>query len=298
MSIKTTFSIRDLEHLSGIKAHTIRIWERRYHLFEPIRSETNIRSYDQKSLQKLLNVVLLLNNGYKISKIAELPENDLYKITRELQINSDQPAHTTDNLKLSMLNFDRALFDQIYYQLLEKNSFRDIFINTFVPFLEEIGMLWLTKTITPAHEHFITNLIRQKVLIQTEKAQQLPILHDQTFALFLPINEIHELGLMYLHYELLLKGYNSVYLGQSVPMENLRDLQDIFDSVTFVGYFTVEPAEEFVPDYLQEFSEKILAHLNEKLHLLGRNAQVVIPDNVFPNVIIHKNIANFLNTLK
>ncbi|MDZ7614227.1 MAG: MerR family transcriptional regulator [Flavobacteriaceae bacterium] len=258
MSIKTTFSIRDLEHLSGIKAHTIRIWERRYHLFEPIRSETNIRSYDQKSLQKLLNVALLLDNGFKISKIAELPENDLYKITRELQINSDQPAQAMDNLKLSMLNFDRALFDQTYHQLLEKSSFRNVFLKTFVPFLEEIGMLWLTKTITPVHEHFITNLIRQKVLIQTEKAQQLPILHEQTFALFLPINEIHELGLMYLHYELLVKGYHSIYLGQSVPMENLKDLQDIFDRVTFIGYFTVEPATEFLPDYLQEFSEKII----------------------------------------
>jgi len=298
VSIKTTFSIRDLEHLSGIKAHTIRIWERRYHLFEPIRSETNIRSYDQKSLQKLLNVALLLDNGFKISKIAELPENDLYKLTRELQINSNQPALALDNLKLSMLTFDRALFDQIYYQLLEKNSFRDVFLNTFVPFLEEIGMLWLTKTITPAHEHFITNLIRQKVLIQTEKAQQLPILHDQTFALFLPINEIHELGLMYLHYELLLKGYQSIYLGQSVPIECLKDLQDIFDSVAFVGYFTVEPAEEFVPDYLHEFSEKLLNPSNEKLHLLGRNAQISIPLNLFPNVIIHKNIESFLTTLK
>lgn len=298
MSIKTTFSIRDLEHISGIKAHTIRIWERRYHLFEPIRSETNIRSYDQKSLQKLLNVALLLDNGFKISKIAELPENDLYKITRELQINSDQPGQAIDNLKLSMLNFDRGQFDQIYYQLLEKNSFRDIFLNTFVPFLEEIGMLWLTKTITPAHEHFITNLIRQKVLIQTEKAQQLPTLHDHTFALFLPINETHELGLMYLHYELLLKGYNSIYLGQSVPMENLKDLQDIFDVVTFIGYFTIEPAEEFIPDYLQEFSEKILTPTDEKLHLLGRNAQSVIPGNLFPNVMVHKNIEYFLNTLK
>jgi hypothetical protein len=126
----------------------------------------------------------------------------------------------------------------------------------------------------------------------------LPILHDQTFALFLPINEIHELGLMYLHYELLLKGYQSIYLGQSVPMENLKDLQDIFDSVAFVGYFTVEPAEEFVPDYLHEFSEKLLNPSNEKLHLLGRNAQISIPLNLFPNVIIHKNIESFLTTLK
>jgi len=298
VSIKTTFSIRDLEHLSGIKAHTIRIWERRYHLFEPIRSDTNIRSYDQKNLQKLLNVVFLLDKGYKISKIAELSENDLYKITRELQINSDQPSQAMDNLKLSMLGFDKNLFDQTYFQLLEKNSFRDIFLKTFFPLLEEIGMLWLSKTITPAHEHFITNLIRQKLLIQTEKAQQLPALHDRTFALFLPLNEIHELGLMYLHYELLVKGYNSIYLGQSVPMENLKDLQDIFDAVTFVSYFTVEPAQEFVPEYLKEFSDLILSPTNEKLHLLGRNALAVIQDISFPNITVHRNIEHFLYTLK
>jgi DNA-binding transcriptional MerR regulator len=297
VSIKTTFSIRDLEHLSGIKAHTIRIWERRYHLFEPIRSDTNIRSYDQKNLQKLLNVVFLLDKGYKISKIAELSENDLYKITRELQINSDQPSQAIDNLKLSMLGFDRVLFDQTYFKLLEKNSFRDIFLKTFFPLMEEIGMLWLSKTITPAHEHFITNLIRQKLLIQTEKAQQLPKLHEQTFVLFLPLNEIHELGLMFLHYELLVKGYNSIYLGQSVPMENLKDLQDIFDAVTFVSYFTVEPAQEFIPEYLKEFSDSILSPANEELHLLGRNAQEFSQGNSFPNILIHKNIENFLNTL-
>ena len=235
MSIKTTFSIKDLENLSGIKAHTIRIWERRYNLLEPMRSDTNIRSYDNQSLQKLLNVNLLIENGYKISKIAEIPDNELYALTRELLLKKESPKHTLDTLKLATLNFDRILFDQVYNQLLEKHSFRDIFLNILGPFLNEVGMLWLTKTITPAHEHFISNLIKQKVLTNIEKVQHLPIANSKTCVLFLPLNEIHELALMYIHFELLLKGYNSIYLGQSVPTENLIELQYVFDKIEFVS---------------------------------------------------------------
>ncbi len=297
MSIKTTYSIKDLEHLSGIKAHTIRIWERRYKLFEPNRTDTNIRTYDQKTLQKLLNVVLLLENGFKISKISEIKESELFSLTRELQLKKHSSTYALDTLKLSMLNFDRILFEQVYNQLLEKHDFREIFVNYFIPFLNEIGMLWLTKTISPAHEHFISNLIKQKVLTNIEKVQQMPSEKKSTWVLFLPLNEIHELGLMYIHFELLLKGYNSIYLGMSTPIENLMDLQDVCKDITFLSYFTVEPNEEKIEGYLSRIDEIILKPRNEKLHILGKNCEMVQTDNLNPNIIKHSSLKSFLEIL-
>ena len=150
-NVKKSFSIRDLENLSGIKAHTIRIWEKRYELLSPERTSTNIRTYSLASLQKLLNITLLYNNGYKISKIAKLQEADIPLI--------------------SMINFDLSLFQNTYSSLLSEKSFRDIFWEYFIPLLNELGLLWQTDTISPAHEHFITNLIKQKIYTSTEKLQ-------------------------------------------------------------------------------------------------------------------------------
>ncbi|MFD1314732.1 MerR family transcriptional regulator [Namhaeicola litoreus] len=298
MSIKTTYSIKDLEHLSGIKAHTIRIWERRYNLFEPNRTDTNIRTYDQKTLQKLLNVVLLLENGYKISKISEIKESDLYSITRELQLKKHSSTYALDTLKLAMLNFDRVLFEQVYNQLLEKHDFREIFVNYFIPFLNEIGMLWVTKTISPAHEHFISNLIKQKLLTNIERVQHMPSQQKATWVLFLPLNEIHELGLMYIHFELLLKGYNSIYLGMSTPIENLLDLQSVYDDITFVSYFTVEPTEDKIQNYLAHLNEFILEPRNEKLHILGKNSEFISDKALNTSMIKHKTLKHFLEVIE
>ena len=173
MSIKVSFSIKDLENLSGVKAHTIRIWEKRYNLLEPMRSDTNIRSYDLANLQKILNVALLIENGYKVSKIASIKEDELYRKVRELMIEKSDSLHSVNSFKLAMLNFDQQLFDHTYNQLLAQSSFREIFLNVFLRLLNDIGMLWVTKTITPAHEHFISSLVKQKIILNTERIQTL-----------------------------------------------------------------------------------------------------------------------------
>ena len=139
-----------------------------------------------------------------------------------------------------------------------------------MPFMNEIGILWQVNTITPAHEHFITNLIKQKILINIEKLQFIqPNINAKTFVLYLPMNEIHELGLLFLHFELLLHGHHSIYLGQSVPLENLNDLQKIFDPICFVTYLTVEPSKETVVELLQEINTKVLQNTNDELWVLG-----------------------------
>ena len=162
-SVKKSFGIRDLENLSGIKAHTIRIWEKRYGLLKPERTETNIRTYSLQSLQKLLNVTLLYNNGYKISKIADLPEGQIVQEVREIVAQNSVKSHAINAFKLAMINFDQSLFQKTYSGLLAERSFREIFWEVFMPLLHELGLLWQSDTIGPAHEHFITHLIKQKI---------------------------------------------------------------------------------------------------------------------------------------
>ena len=139
MSIKTSFSIKDLENLSGIKAHTIRIWEKRYNLLVPERTDTNIRTYDLDNLQKILNVVLLSENGYKVSKIAALDEKEMHRKVKDLAIDNSNSKHAINLFKIAMLNFDQQLFDNTFNQLLTQSSFREIFLNVILNLLEDIG---------------------------------------------------------------------------------------------------------------------------------------------------------------
>ncbi|MDO9275560.1 MAG: MerR family transcriptional regulator [Lutibacter sp.] len=298
-NIKTEFTIKDLENFSGIKAHTIRIWEKRFNLFEPKRTDSNIRYYDMDSLQKLLNISLLYNNGLKISKIADLSNAKIALSVRELVFNKGTESQAAVSFKLAMLNFDEGLFNQTYNSLISQISFRNIFTEIFMPFLNEIGVLWQVNSITPAHEHFITNLIKQKILINTEKLQFLqPNKTTRKFVLYLPMNEIHELGLLYLHFELLFHGYHSIYLGQSVPVENLNDLQKIFSEVCFVTYLTVEPSKETIEDYLQIVNSEVLQNTNDTLWVLGsKRAQFDVDSFKNDKIKIFKSAIDLLNIL-
>lgn len=274
--VKKTFSIKDLENLSGIKAHTIRIWEKRYNLLSPERTQTNIRMYSLLSLQKLLNITLLYENGLKISKIAQLTNEEIPLKVREIIDEKSIKNNMMNALKLSMINFDQNLFHNTYNQLLVDLSFREIFKDYFVPLLQELGYLWQTNTISTTHEHFITNFIKQKVYTNTEKVQRLePVDPNKIFVLFLPENEVHELGILYLNYELNLRGYKSIYLGQSVPIENLEPLLASDNFIEFVTYATVEPSKEKIDKYIQRFKKKILNKKTSRLSILGFQTQYI-----------------------
>lgn len=270
-NIKKRFSIRDLENLSGIKAHTIRIWEKRYDLLAPERTSTNIRTYSLGSLQKLLNITLLYKSGHKISKIAKIPEENIPRMVREIVAKSSVDHRCINSFKMAMMNFDQALFTKTYDNLRQEKSFDQIFKEIFIPFLTELGLLWQTDTISPPHEHFITNLIKQKILINTEKLQgDAPSKTDKVFVLFLPDNEIHELGLLYLNYEIVRKGYRSIYLGPTVPLENLTEVLNYFDDIRFVSYFTVVPTKDYINDYISDFVKIARPYPTTQLWLLGR----------------------------
>ena len=274
--VKKTFSIKDLENLSGIKAHTIRIWEKRYNLLSPERTQTNIRMYSLLSLQKLLNITLLYENGLKISKIAQLTNEEIPLKVREIIDEKSIKNNMMNALKLSMINFDQNLFHNTYNQLVVDLSFREIFKDYFVPLLQELGYLWQTNTISTTHEHFITNFIKQKVYTNTEKVQRLePVDPNKIFVLFLPENEVHELGILYLNYELNLRGYKSIYLGQSVPIENLEPLLANDNFIEFVTYATVEPSKEKIDKYIQRFKKKLLNKKTSRLSVLGFQTQFI-----------------------
>ncbi|RKS02223.1 MULTISPECIES: MerR family transcriptional regulator [unclassified Flavobacterium] len=269
-NVKSVFSIKDLENLSGIKAHTIRIWEKRYSILEPMRTETNIRLYDLSNLQKLLNITLLHNYGYKISKISKLSTERIPQLVNEIISEKSAKHHAISSFKMSMMNFDQALFFTTYNKLLSEKSFREIFYEVFIPLIQEIGLLWQTDTITPAHEHFISYLIKQKILTNTEKVQTLePTQPDRVFVLYLPMNEIHELGLMYLNYEILNLGYKTVYLGESVPIDSLKDMKKHFDNITYLCYMTVEPNKSEINNYIKTLKQEVLDE-SSNLWLIGR----------------------------
>jgi DNA-binding transcriptional MerR regulator len=288
------FSIKDLENLSGIKAHTIRIWEKRYNILEPMRSNTNIRNYDLLSLQKLLNIVLLHDYGYKISKIASYPADQIPILVREIISEKSAKNHAISDFKMAMMDFDQELFFTTYAQLLSEKSFKEIFYDVFIPLMTEMGLLWQSETISPAHEHFISYLIKQKLLINTEKLQVLkPTKTDKVFVLSLPMNEVHELGLMYLNYETLLHGYKTIYLGESMPIEDLMDLKKHFKSIVFVSYLTVQPDKDTVNDYLKRMIE-VLMDENTELWYVGRMTEFIKKDGLSDSVKVFNSITDLI----
>lgn len=280
--VKFQFSIKDLENLSGIKAHTIRIWEKRYQIFTPNRTETNIRFYSIDELLKLLNISFLNSYGYKISRVATYSDAELIKLVKQVYSEKTNAIFSINILKIAMFNFDAVLFNETHLELAKTKSFSDIFLHVYIPFLHEIGMLWQTAAIKPIHEHFISYLIFQKLvenisLIQNEK--QL-IDNEKVFVLFLPDNEVHEISLMFINYQLIAKGYKTIYLGSSVPFIDLLELNKFYENVHYVSYFTVMPYTDELDSYFENFENKILRSNSSKLYVSGnqvKNYKITVP---------------------
>ena len=293
--IKSTFSIKNLENLSGIKAHTLRIWEKRYNLLEPERTETNIRRYSLESLKRLLNVTLLYNHGFKISKISSLSEDEIPELVRSITLKSNSEQVSINAFKLAMINFDYELFDNNYNEILQHHNFQHVFLNVFMPLMRELGILWQTGAISPSHEHFITNLIKQKIHLQTESLQRMKARRNDhpPFVLFLTENEIHELGVLYLNYLILDSGYRTIFLGQSIQTSSLETLYSYNSEFYFVSYLTVEPNKEEIMPFLNEFHTNLLKGRNSKLLLFGPQ-QVEIDIEKLPEKIeLYRSVESF-----
>mgnify|MGYP000173692617 CR=1 FL=1 len=295
-NIKQDFTIKDLENISGVKAHTIRIWEKRYNLLIPKRTGTNIRFYSHENLQKLLNIVLLNKNDFKISKIAKMSNDELTLKARELAFSQAINDEAINSFKLAMFQFDKMLFNNTYNKLLHKKTFREVFKEIFIPFLNHIGLLWQTETLLPAHEHFISNLIAQKIQINIEKLQYSIVSSNKTYVLFLPENEIHELGLMYLNFELVLRGNHTIYLGQSLPLNNLNYFFESEREICFVTSMTVMPYDDKIEEYFNEV-DKILSGTSHEFISIGRKIERVKDKNYASDIKFYYHVTDLLKEL-
>jgi DNA-binding transcriptional MerR regulator len=265
--IKDTFTIQDFEILTGIKAHTIRIWEKRYNILTPSRINRNVRVYSLSELQKILNISLLYKNNYKISKIAKLSDDLLSEEAKTVALSDFSNNYEINSLLLCMFTFDENLFQNIYLKLLKKDSFIEIFSNTYIPLLNHLGLLWQTNSIKPAHEHFISNLIYQKIALNTAALPNIETTKEPVNVLFLPFGEIHDLGLFFLNYYLKLKGERTVYLGKSIPFDNLFYVNSQIKSITWITYFMLDTSTEEKTMFLGNV---------EKLITNNKNTSVIV----------------------
>ena len=297
--IKQNFSIKDLEHLSGIKAHTIRIWEKRYDILNPERTDTNIRTYNGNNLQKLLNIAFLNGHGYKISRISRMKEEEIKDLVKRISASSSEENRAKNSFKLAMMNFDDRLFQRTYNKLKEKRNFREIFHDVFLPLLEEIGMLWQTDTIKPIHEHYIVELIKQKIYLNIADIKaEIPEKDDQSlYVLFLPENEIHDIGILYLNYELLNAGKNAIYLGPSLPLDNMDYLMEIHDNLIFVSYLTITPVNTDIHEFIADFQERICEKKDHQFYLFGQRTKEIDQKQLSNHIKVHHSISEFINTL-
>jgi DNA-binding transcriptional MerR regulator len=294
--IKSTFSIKNLENLSGIKAHTLRIWEKRYNLLEPERTDTNIRRYSLDSLKRLLNVTLLYNHGFKISKIASLNEEEIPELVRSIALKSNSEQVAINAFKLSMINFNYDLFDTNYNEILQHHDFQYVFLNVFMPLMRELGILWQTGAISPSHEHFITNLIKQKIHLQTELLQRKKPKRGEhpLFVIFLPENEIHELGVLYLNYLILNSGFRTIFLGQSLQTTSLETLYSYNTKFYFVTYLTVEPNKDEIMPFISQFHENLLKDRDSKLLIFGPQQIEIDTDKLPRQVELFRSVESFI----
>jgi DNA-binding transcriptional MerR regulator len=294
--IKQNFSIKDLENLSGIKAHTIRIWEKRYNILTPNRTETNIRSYDIRNLQKILNVTFLNELGYKISRIAKLSDDEIFKMVKNVAFSTSEQNRAINSFKIAMINFDQVLFNTTYNSLLTKKTFREIFHEILLPLLSEIGLLWQTDTINPVHEHFLVGLIKQKLYLNIAQLEDKNEYEDTNlYVLFLPENEIHDLGILYLNYELNFHNKKTIYLGPSMPIADLKYLLEIHADPKFISYITISSIS--INDFISEFQTELCKDQTRELNLFGAGIQSLDPSDQPEHIKIYKSITEFTNQL-
>ncbi len=256
------YTIRELENLSGIKAHTIRIWEKRYGLISPKRTSGNIRMYCDSELKKLLNISVLNKNGVKISTIAKLSQEEIVDRINEITDNICIDENRIECLTTAMIDLNESKFEQILTKSIIHIGFEDTVIRIVFPFLERVGLMWQTDSVSPLQEHFITNLIKRKIFVAIDGLQVVNNHHSKQFVFFLPEGEYHELVLLFLCYLVKKRGHQVIYLGQSVPENELaeaihiRHIDYLVTSVTSVMHG--KQLEDYIKTIMHRFADTIL----------------------------------------
>ncbi|RYF47273.1 MAG: MerR family transcriptional regulator [Cytophagaceae bacterium] len=269
----SNYSIKDLEQLSGIKAHTLRIWEQRYNIIAPKRTDTNIRTYDDRDLKLVLNIALLKDHGQKISEISKL---SLDEMNREVIKISDRQQSYPDQihaLTISMIDLDEDRFEKIISTNILQFGFENTIINIVYPFLSRLGTLWVTGSVGPAQEHFISNLIRQKIIVAIDGQVSKHRPTSKTYMLFLPEGELHEISLLFASYIIRARYNKVIYLGQSLPFSELEFAYNVHRPDYIFSAFTSVPSNHEVQPYVDRMVSAF-----PDAHLLLTGYQVVGQD--------------------
>jgi DNA-binding transcriptional MerR regulator len=274
------YSIRELEHLSGIKAHTIRIWEQRYGVLNPQRTETNIRFYDDEDLKTILNISLLNEHGYKISRIAGMSGTQITREVMKVAETQDADPQQMNALLLAMIEMEEERFDKVLTTVILQRGLERTMVEILCPFLVKIGLLWQVGSIHPAQEHFVSNIIRRKFDVAIDGQLPADKSSSARFLLYLPEGELHEIGLLFSNYLLRARGYHVMYLGQSLPFGDLQTCVNYYQPHYICTAFTFLPERDQVQQYicrLSDLAAEIMVYISG---LLVQCQELTFPANV------------------
>jgi len=290
----SSYSISDLEKLTGIKSHTIRIWEQRYNLLSPERKSSNIRLYSDTELKRIMNIAILNQHGIKISKLADKNDIQLQELVMSFMISKRDNDMVISQLVSAMIDLDEVKFLQLLNDFTLSQGFENTVVNLIYPFFDKVGILWQTGHIIPAQEHFISNLVRQKLIVAIDSITQVQSELKSTALLFLPEGEYHEFGLLFYYYLLKKRNYKVFYMGQSVPYEDILQVANtIKPSLLITAYISSFVQSDFV-EYTSKLSK---AFPQQQILISGKLASdilTVTPSNVRILKFIH-DLDQYLN---
>lgn len=250
------YSIKDLEKLSGVKAHTLRIWEKRYGIIEPKRTETNIRYYLDEDVQKILNIALLNKKGYKISKISKMTTDEIKTKVAEISEVDAQFEDQVDGLILSMLELDEAKFNRIIDHNIEQRGFEEAMEVVIYPLLDKLSMMWIAGSVKSVHENFVSAIIRRKMIVCIDQLSS-KVQRSDKIIIYLPEGETHELSLLYLHFVLKKRGFEVLNLGTHVPLIDVVEGHLIFKASYIFTIFNDSFSETPLQPYLDQMKNNL-----------------------------------------
>lgn len=288
------YSIRDLESLSGIKAHTIRIWEHRYGILQAHRTETNIRYYSETELKYLMSLALLNRNGYKISKLAQLSPQQIADLVAKMIDAPEEFNNQIAGLTIATIAYDEEKFEKILNTCILQMGFEETINKVVFPYLKKLGMLWVSGTVIAAQEHFMTQLLRQKLIVAIDGQHMKYDDNSKKFVLFLPNGEWHELSLLFLNYLLKSHNHRVIYLGASVPLNDVIQVGETLQPDGFYTIVTTQPVSFTLTDYLNNLAT---AFPHSRVFVSG--AQTAMPvKGLLPNVSIIQNLETVVAELE
>jgi len=291
------YSISDLEQLSGVQTHTIRIWERRYQALEPLRSEGNTRFYNDNHLRRLLNIVGLSQIGMKISQVCALSEMEMDVLLAQEIDNTFSKEHHFEYYISQLLNYglvyDEFHFDELISKCIEEYGVVKSYQSVIYPLLVRLGLMWRRDHICPAQEHFLSNIIRRKLFASID---HIPLnkTFQSTWVLFLPEDEDHEIGLLFASYLLRSAGQRVIYLGAKVPLESLKETMAGVEAGHLMLFMVRNRPLSVSEQYLQELSD---LYPQKKIHVSG-NGKLIADLKLAENVDWLQSIQDFELTIK